>query len=206
MSIIRAIRDRRSTRKYTPQNVSLATISELLDAARWAPSAHNAQPWRFIILVETLKKHNLAGAMANAWRADLIKSGSYSKMQEVPIKASIERFTNAPVIIVACITLVDMCIHTDESAQKSERDLAVQSLGAAMQNILLAAENKKLGTCWYCAPIFCKDTIRESLAIPKEVEPQALITVGYPDEKPKAPARKPPHAFSHLNRWGEKLQ
>ena len=60
----------------------------------------------------------------------------------------------------------------------------MQSLGAAMQNLLLAAHAKGLGACWFCAPGFCKETVRAVLKIPDEVEPQALIAMGYPAEKP----------------------
>ena len=62
--------------------------------------------------------------------------------------------------------------------KKSERDLAVQSLGAAIQNMLLVARANGLGTCWFCPPIFCKKTIRRISKIPEDVETQALITLG----------------------------
>lgn len=200
-----ALRDRRSVRKYTLQPVSKEIIRELLDAAKWAPSAHNAQPWRFIALVETISKRNLAEAMATAWRVDMIKAGVPSESCEASIRASADRFTNAPALIIACLTMQDMVVYGDDSLQKCERDLALQSLSAAIQNILLAAAAKNLGTCWYCAPVFCKEAVKKALAIPEEVEPQALITVGYPNEKPVAPARKPLYTYSYLGYWGKNL-
>jgi coenzyme F420-0:L-glutamate ligase/coenzyme F420-1:gamma-L-glutamate ligase len=200
-----ALRDRRSVRKYALQPVSMEVIRELLDAAKWAPSAHNAQPWRFIALVETISKRNLAEAMATAWRADMIKAGLSAESREASIKASVDRFTNAPVLLIACLTMGDMVVYEDASLQECERDLAIQSLSAAIQNILLAAIAKNLGTCWYCAPAFCKEAVRKTLGIPEEVEPQALITVGYPSEKPVAPARKPLSTYSYLGRWGKNL-
>ncbi len=203
--LLNAIKERRSIRKYLPKNISLATICELLDVAQWAPSAHNAQPCRFIVLVEKPQKRDLAEAMANAWRIDMIKGGTPLATRERLTKASIERFTAAPAIIVACLTLQDMVKHQNESAQKSERDLAVQSLGAAIQNLLLAAAAKNIGACWFCAPVFCKDAVRKALAVPEEIEPQALITLGYPAEKPEAPARKPVQAYSYLNCWRRQL-
>ncbi len=200
-----ALKDRRSVRNYGPRPVSIEIIRELLDAAKWAPSAHNAQPWRFIALVETSSKRNLAEAMATAWRADMIKARVSSKNREASIKASVDRFTNAPTLIIACLTMRDMAVYGDVSLQKCERDLALQSLSAAIQNILLAAAAKNLGTCWYCAPVFCKEAVRKALAIPEEVEPQALITVGYPSEKPVAPARKALQTYSYLGFWGKNL-
>ena len=172
--LLNAIKERRSIRKYLPKNISLATICELLDVAQWAPSAHNAQPCRFIVLVEKPQKRDLAEAMANAWRIDMIKGGTPLATRERLTKASIERFTAAPAIIVACLTLQDMVKHQNESAQKSERDLAVQSLGAAIQNLLLAAAAKNIGACWFCAPVFCKDAVRKALAVPEEIEASSL--------------------------------
>jgi coenzyme F420-0:L-glutamate ligase/coenzyme F420-1:gamma-L-glutamate ligase len=203
--IMDSIKERRSIRNYSPRKVSTDILRQVLEAAQWAPSAHNAQPWRFIVLTGASLKSELSEAMAKVWTADMIKDGLASETRENQHKASVERFTRAPALIVACLTMKDMIRYEDESRQKSERDLAVQSLGAAVQNMLLAAHTNGLGACWFCAPIFCKETIRKILKIPDEVEPQALITLGYPTEKPHAPSRKPLETYSYLNYWGKKL-
>lgn len=199
-----AIKKRRSIRKYSSRTVSKEILSEILEAASWAPSAHNAQPWRFIVLIDKTLKQDLAEAMANAWMADMIKDGTPAEVREKMAKASVERLTSAPVLAVACVTMEDMIKHTDESRQMFEHDLAVQSLGAAIQNMLLTAHSKGLGACWFCAPIFCKDAVRKVLKTPEDVEPQALITVGYAAEKPRAPPRKPLQSLSYLDCWGKK--
>jgi coenzyme F420-0:L-glutamate ligase/coenzyme F420-1:gamma-L-glutamate ligase len=200
-----AIKKRRSIRKYSSRRVSAEILSEILEAARWAPSAHNAQPWRFIVLINKAVKQDLAKAMANAWIADMIKDGMPMEVRENMIKASVERFTRAPVLVVACLSMEDMVKYVDKPRQKYERDLAVQSLGAAIQNVLLSAHSKNIGACWFCAPTFCKETVRKVLKIPKNVEPQALITIGYAAEKPSAPSRKPFQSYSYLDCWGKKL-
>jgi len=201
-----AIKTRRSIRKYSARKISAEVISEILEAARWAPSAHNAQPWRLIVLIDETLKRNLAEAMANAWMADLIKDGTPAEVRENMTKASVERFTHASVLIVACITMNDMIQYADEPRQKCEHDLAVQSLGAAIQNMLVVAHSKNLGACWFCAPIFCKEAVRKVLNIPEEVEPQALIAIGYPAEKPPAPQRKTLENYVYLDSWSKALQ
>ena len=100
----------------------------------------------------------------------------------------------------------DMLEYEDELRRKSERDLAVQSLGAAIQNMLLTAHSKGLGACWYCAPVFSKEMVRKVLRIPEEVEPQALIPLGYPAEKPLMPRRKSLGEIAFWGRWGKKLE
>ncbi len=199
------IKERRSIRKYAPKQVEEAVLREVLDAARWAPSAHNAQPWRFIVLTDDNLKRKLAEAIAAAWKLDMVKDGVSAEACENKAAASIERFTRAPVLVVACLTLRDMTRYTDKARQRCERDLALQSLGAALQNMLLAAHAKGLGACWFSAPVFCKDTVRDALKAPVDVEPQALIALGYPAEKPKAPSRKPLGSYVYRDCWGGKF-
>jgi coenzyme F420-0:L-glutamate ligase/coenzyme F420-1:gamma-L-glutamate ligase len=200
-----ALKRRRSVRKYLPKSLPLATVRGLLEVVKWAPSAHNAQPWRFIVLFTASRKNDLAVAMGEAWRTAMIKAGIPTDVREGLIQASIERFSEAPVLLVALLTLEEMIRYDDVSDQANERDLAVQSLGAALQTLLLAASSKGIGACWYCAPVFCKNAVRKVLSIPEDVEPQAIVTLGYPAEKPKKRDRKPLHEYSYKEDWGKSL-
>ena len=200
------LKKRRSIRRYTHQLVPLELVKELLQAAAYAPSAHNAQPWRFLVLIGQEQKDALAKAMAEVWLSELESNHIPTSSCWSTAKASAERFTAAPALILACLTMEDMDVYSDEERQKNERDLAVQSLGAAIQNILLEAHVQGLGACWYCAPIFCKSAVRGVLKIPEKVEPQALIAIGYPAETPKMPPRNAVEDFSYLNEWESFLQ
>src|SRR3989304_9130329 len=140
--IIDAIKERRSIRKYSSTRVPREILNEILEATQWAPSAHNAQPCRFIILTEKTSKKDLAIAMAKARTEDLIRDNVPLKLSQRITKASVERFTSAPVLLIACITMAEMTKYPDEQRQKNERDLAIQSLGATMENMLLAAHSK----------------------------------------------------------------
>jgi len=172
-----------------------------LEAATWAPSAHNAQPWRFIVIDDLKVKQRLAEAMAKEWDKDLREDGLSPEDRERLTKASITQFTQPPILIVACLTMEDMDTYPDERRQKAEYLTAVQSVAASIQNLLLGAHAEGLGTCWFCAPLFCQETVREVLGAPKDVEPQALITLGYPDEKPEAPPRKTLKSVTSQNCW-----
>lgn len=197
------IRDRRSIRKYQSKPVPQGLLEEVLVAAGWAPSAHNAQPWRLIILTEDALKNELAEAMAEAWATDITKDGL--KIEEEVRNVRVKRFASAPVVILACSTMEGMNKQPDAKRQVIERDLAMQSLGAAIQNLLLTAHANGLGACWFCAPSFCKETVRNALKIPAEVEPQALIAIGYPGEKPVGPPRNVLGDFCFRDTWGKKL-
>lgn len=199
---IDAIRNRRSIRKYASRSISSDIIRDLLDAAIYAPSAHNAQPWRFLVLSDMSHKRIFAQIMAKSWIRDLQKDGLTKDVCNDKMRVSIDRFANVPVLILACLTMEDMNQYPDSKRRQFEHDLAVQSLSAAIQNILLAAHEKGLGACWYCAPIFCKTSIKPLLKLPNNIEPQALITIGYPAETPNTPRRKLIENIAYFNEWG----
>ena len=203
-NVIETIRQRRSIRKYSSTRVPRKILNEILEAAQWAPSAHNAQPCRFIILTQKNSKKDLVIAMAKARTEDLVRDNVPLKLSQRITKSSVKRFTNAPVLVIACITMAEMTKYPDDQRQKNERYLAIQSLGAAIENMLLAAHSKGLGACWFCAPIFCKDAVRKVLRIPEDVEPQALVAMGYSTEKPSAPLKKPFHDIFYFGYWGKK--
>jgi len=168
----------------------------------WAPSAHNAQPWRFIVITNAEVKKRLSEAMADEWDKDLREDGLPPEERDRLTEASIKQFARSPILIIACLTMEEMDTYPDERRRKAEHVMAVQSVAAAVQNLLLAAYAEGLGTCWFCAPLFCPERVREVLGVPEDVKPQALITLGYPAEKPEAPPRKPLRNVLHLNHWG----
>ena len=203
MSLSDVIKKRRSIRKYLPRQVPNSIVKEVLAAAGWAPSAHNSQPWRFIVLADASVKRRLADAMADAWAKDLQRDGITVESDKRTER--VERFATAPVLVLACLTVVDLRKFPDSERQMCERDLAVQSFGAALQNLLLAAHAKGLGACWFCAPAFCKETVRKILKIPDEVEPQAFVAMGYPAEKPQVPIKKLLEGYCFVDIWGRPL-
>jgi len=71
--------------------------------------------------------------------------------------------------------------------------------------MLLAAHGEGLGSCWFCAPLFCQDVVRKTLKIPKHAYPQALITLGYPANKPNPPPRKPLEDIVDQDFWGHPM-
>jgi len=195
------IRQRRSIRRYQSKLVPREVLGEVLEAVSWAPSAHNSQPWRFIVLEDSKVRRDLAEQMADAWVADVAGD---NQVVDAKIRSErVERFVGAPVLILAGLTMEGLRKFSDESQQYIERDLAVASLGAGIQNLLLAAHAVGLGTCWYCAPAFCRQLVQEALKIPKHVEPHAFISLGYPKEDPPVPPRKKVTDYCFVNTWNK---
>src|SRR5262245_41445696 len=174
------MRERRSIRRYRPEPLPAGVIERLIDAARLAPSAHNRQPWRFVVLQDAAEKARLADAMGARLRADRLADGDAPEAVEKDVAGSRSRITSAPAVIAVCCTLVDMDRYPDTRRAEAERLMAVQSTAMAAQNLLLLAHAEGLGACWMCAPLFCADTVRLALDLPSDWQPQALITLGHP--------------------------
>ncbi|MBO9309444.1 MAG: nitroreductase family protein [Chloroflexi bacterium] len=174
------IESRRSVRRYTEQPIAPELVQRLLKAAIWAPSAHNRQPWRFVVLSSAEVRCKLAAAMGERLRADLTADGAAPELIERDVSRSYSRISGAPVAILVCLSMADMDRYPDERRSEAEYIMAVQSVAMAAQNLLLAAHAEGLGACWMCAPLFCPDVVRNVLNLPADWQPQALITLGYP--------------------------
>ncbi len=162
----------------------------MLNAAIWAPSAHNRQPWRFAVIETQVQKEALAQAMGARLRRDLKADGMDENLIESDAARSYARITSAPVLIALCLSMVDMDVYPDEKRSRNEFLMAVQSVAMAGQNLLLAAHEVGLGACWMCAPLFVPDVVRDVLELPDDWQPQALLTLGYPAET-REKTRKP---------------
>ncbi len=182
---------RRTVRFYTADAVPEAIVRSLLAAAQHAPSAHNAQPTRFVVIRSPEAKRRLADQMARRWRRDLQRSGTPEAAIRVELRFSLRRFGEAPVLILVGYTMDEMDRYPDRARQRAEETMAVQSAAAATENLLLAAAAHGLGACWCCAPLFCQGTVRRTLGLPRTFVPQALVTAGYPAHTPPMPPRKP---------------
>jgi F420 biosynthesis protein FbiB-like protein len=188
--LLAAIRDRRSIRRYRTDAVPRPTLEAVLAAAVWAPSAHNRQPWRFVVVEGAAMRERLAAAMGARLRADLAADGLPAEAIERDAGRSYARLSAAPALIVVCLTMADMDPYPDTRRQGNEFLMAVQSTAMAGQNALLAAHVLGLAACWVCAPLFCPEVVQTVLSLPADWQPQGLITIGYPAEtreKTRAP-------------------
>lgn len=179
-AVLNALKQRRSVRSYQPNSVPRELLERVLEAAVWAPSAHNRQPWRFAVVRTPAVREALARAMGERLRRDLIADGVPAEAVENDVQRSYTRLLAAPVIMVVCMTLVDMDQYPDSRRCDAERTMAIQSVAMAGQNLLLAAHAVGLGACWTCAPLFCPDIVRNVLDLPADWQPQGIITLGYP--------------------------
>ena len=181
---------RRSIRRYRPEPVDAALVERILAQATWAPSAHNRQPWRFAVVAQT-KRRALADAMAARLQRDRLADGDDPAVVTADAARSIARLTEAPALVLVSLTMSEMDRYPDQRRVQAEFLMAVQSTAMAVQNLLLAAQSEGLGSCVLCAPLFCPDTVVEALDLPRDWQPQCLITLGWPANAGKTASRRP---------------
>jgi len=185
------LRTRHSVRRFDPRAVPRPIIHRILTTGTRAPNAHNRQPWRFAVLTSPQPKTRLAESMAADFRRDLLADGLPPEEVEAQVQRSRARITQAPLVIVLCLTLADMDNYPDTRRQRAEFLMAVQSLALAGGQMLLAAHAEGLGGVWVCAPLFAQQTVRQALDLPADWQPQGMLLIGYPAAPPRVRQRKP---------------
>jgi nitroreductase len=179
MEVLKAIRGRRSIRAFRPEkNVPDKTVDLLINAARWAPSAGNIQPWEFIVVRK-------------------------AEMRERLVKAAYGQafIGKAPVVIVVCAD-EDRC--SQGYGERGKTLYCIQDTAAAVQNLLLAAYSLGLGTCWVGA--FSEESARQALQIPAGIRPVAIVPVGFSAKSPSPRRKRPITRIVHRETFGRKME
>jgi F420 biosynthesis protein FbiB-like protein len=182
---------RRSIRAFVDRPVERATLDRLVAAAALAPAPHQSRPWRWCTVDTDAGKAALADGMGARWRADLERDGEPAERIDELVDASHHKLTTAPALLLGCLTWDGLDRYPDDRRKQAEWGMAVLSLGASVENLMLAAADAGLASCWVAAPIFCPDAARDALGLPKEWSPQALVLVGHPDPGYEPPSRPP---------------
>ena len=191
MSIAAFIEQRRSIRAFRPDPVDRRLLDDLVEAACLAPAPHHSRPWRFVVIDSDAGKQALADGMGARWRVDLEGDAVDPARIDELATASHTKLTTAPALVLACLTWDGLDRYPDETRQRAEWGMALLSLGAAVENLMLGAADAGLASCWVAAPIFCPEPARDALALPTEWLPHALVLVGYPDPAYVARQRPP---------------
>jgi coenzyme F420-0:L-glutamate ligase / coenzyme F420-1:gamma-L-glutamate ligase len=185
------LRTRRSVRRFKPDLVPESIIQDILHTATFAPSAHNRQPWRFVVITDPSVRQKMADAMSAEFAHDLESDGlSYDEIRK-RITRSRERILSAPLVILLCLDKSEMDVYPDKKRKQAEFRMAMQSVASAGMQLLLAAHAEGLGAVWVCSPLFAQETIQNVLELPETWEPQAMFFLGYPEAVPETRERKP---------------
>ncbi len=194
MDLKEVIRKRRSIRKYEKREIPKDVLNEILEDALWAPSGTNRQNWQ-IIAVRGEERDKLVQAVAGA--GEHMRPRLEKLFKEKMVRITLQFFKDlggAPVVLLIYMPKTTLDIRPDMSSMEQhyvehQRFSNLSSAAALIQNILLLARAKGLGTCWMTAPKYVEDEINEVMGVENQ-ELVAVIPVGYPGQDPPVPPRK----------------
>jgi coenzyme F420-0:L-glutamate ligase / coenzyme F420-1:gamma-L-glutamate ligase len=172
---------RRSIRAFLPDPVPRDALDGFVEAACAAPAPHHSRPWRWVIVDQPEGKEQLAAGMGERWREDLARDRVAPARIDKLVEKSHRTITGAPAIVLGCLTWHGLDRYPDETRQRAEWGMALLSLGAAVENLMVAAADEGYASCWVAAPIFCPEAARDALALAPEWLPHAMVVIGAPD-------------------------
>ncbi|HZJ74705.1 MAG TPA: nitroreductase family protein [Perlabentimonas sp.] len=185
MELKKAIETRASVRKYTPEPVNLTDIKEMVRLASLAPSVNNYQPWQFIAITNK----ELMNRMANAVREKIKSFPENQSKYAADVKKQVEYFATffeeAPALVALCMSEYETVLekgveltHDEVNQLRNSPDL--QSAGACIQNMLLAAVDLGYGACWMSAPMMAKKELEALLDITEPLKLVSFVAIGRP--------------------------
>ncbi|MCK4584803.1 nitroreductase family protein [candidate division WOR-3 bacterium] len=185
LTLDKVIRRRKSVRMYQGREIDKEILKMIIESSRFAPSACNTQPWRFVVVTDREKvnmifEKSLGGIVSNYWAR------------------------TAPVFIVACAKK-SVLVHKIGAGLRNI-PYHFLDMGAAIEHLLLKAAELGLGTCWI--GWFDKKVIRKILHIPKSIDIVSLISIGYESRKSEQKPRQRLELdeILFLNQYGEPFE
>lgn len=189
MELLKIITERRSIRKFRPDEVPDTLIRELLEAARLAPSGGNCQPWRFVIIKSPSLKERLAEIVPQpfATKAPLVIVVCVDKnaMSKEYLKRRTEELFMARSFFAPPAGEFDFDAYTNQRPAGPALDQAYLNLNVAIavDHLILRAVDLGLGACWVMQ--FDSKKVKKLLLLDDRYEPLVLLPVGFPDQMPK---------------------
>ncbi len=190
--LLELMRTRRSVRAFSDRPLDHVDVERLIEAARWAPSNHNRQGWKFIVFEDRRQLHDLAEKVRSSVSRRLEQAPRITGEHAEQMLRCATLFADAPCVVLA--------MHKRSAAVGRELLTGARrpglvsgeplSTAMAVQNLLLAAHTLGLAACALTAPLLAGEVWEELDDLPVGFEPTCIIALGYPKEQPPPPRRK----------------
>ena len=200
MEIFECIDTRKTIRKYTDYIPTDDEIKRIINSARLAPSAVNAQNWKFIAVLNKDIKHKMAEAISNKYDEITKNLDEETKSRVLGYKGHSTFFENAPLVVV-CVEIeapkfmggvLEQAGYSKKDISKMRPDSYLLSMGGAVENMILAASALGFGSCWMVAPVLAEADFRKILNIKDDEKIVTLLTIGKPlGDNPNRMPKKP---------------
>ncbi len=200
MEFAEAVRARRSVRAFQDKAVPRDAIERAVALAVQAPAPHHSQPWRFVLVDEVDVKERFSRAMGEQWRLDLASDGFSPERIEMITGKSHRLLTSTPVLAVCCADMSRAHSYPDARRARAEWSLFAHTVGAALQTFMTSLATEGIASCWISAPVFCGAVVRDFFGLGAEVEPHALVLIGYPSPDYSPRPRPEPDPSSYIIR------
>ena len=190
------LKTRRSVRRYTDETVKEEDIERMIEAFRWAPSAHNRQPW-FLVASRNRKLNSRASEAIRREVAEIIERHPALRGIGEKLVGYSTFFDSAPLVFYVCgepqrSGWRDELRKVEPDHPGAQRnDSWLVSTAAALQNLLLSVHALGYGACWLGAPLVARKRLEQLLELPEGRRLLAVVPVGRPAEEPHAPLRRP---------------
>ena len=189
-SIISNIKQRRSIRKYSAKKIPKKLVNSIIEAGRYAPSSHNSQPWRFVVITDNKRIKELSEHIKDWFKGRLklgVLIGLFNKRVKQDLEGAKNRlFTDKDLFFYDAPLLVLICAKPGRFAKVD--------CACAAQNMMLFARDLGIGSCWigYADLVVNRSRrLMDSLGVPKGCKIMGHLIFGYPIRFPsKASERK----------------
>jgi nitroreductase len=190
----------RALRRFKPDPVPEEVVFQLVDAAIRAPTGHNKQDWRFVIVTEEEPKRRMQEWAERAWKLAFAEYQDEAAIDGLPrtqrlsirgVKDLAHSLAGVPLVVVV-------------TGLRGTHSSPGGSHFPAVQNMLLAARALGLGGSIFNLPLVGRDGLYELLGVPESNEIYCVVPIGYPTDKPGPLSRKPVKKVAYRNRFGER--
>jgi len=216
MDVYEAMRTLRAVRRLKPDPIPREVLNRLLEAATFAPTGGNAQPWRIVAVSDGVLKGRLGELYADRWRNYTKRFRPFPADMATDVRERTERtlkagdylashFGAAPVVVIFCFNPKNMAITDAEQPRPSV--VGGGSVYTAVENLLLACRAEGLGCVLTTLLCECEPEVRKLLAIPDPWYTAAAIPIGYPVGRGHGPLiRRPVSQLVFADAWGKPFQ